>query len=271
MRQVTPNVYVETETPGCNYGFVVTSDGVVIIDSPQRPSDAVRWREEAAKKGPIRYVVNTEHHGDHVTGNFFFPGTVVSHQISRELFGLGPIEQLRDRIKDMDPEGLSLMEGYQAKPAAITYSERMSIYLGEHTFELIHAPGHTPGQTAVYVPQEEMLFTGDNVVNKVEPFFMQALPLKWVDSLERLAQLDVQAILPGHGEVCDKSAIAEISALIKSRIETVREAIREGMSKEEAVEKIDFGSPYTYGPGLEARTREMQRMCITKLYDELTR
>ena len=60
----------------------MTSDGVVVIDTPQLPTKAVAMRREAESHGPIRYLINTEHHVDHIFGNYYFKGagTVVNHQ-----------------------------------------------------------------------------------------------------------------------------------------------------------------------------------------------
>ena len=75
MRKVSAHIYVETSLRGCNPGFVVTKEGIVMIDSPQVPSDALRWRDELTGRGEIIYLINTEPHRDHIIGNFFFPGT----------------------------------------------------------------------------------------------------------------------------------------------------------------------------------------------------
>ena len=80
MRQLTSNVYVETEVRGCNHGFVTTSDGVVMIDSPHKPTDALKLKAEIAKHGQLRYIINTEPHGDHWTGNAFFDAPVIAHE-----------------------------------------------------------------------------------------------------------------------------------------------------------------------------------------------
>ena len=65
MQQVTDNVFTTTKVRGCNPSFVVTSDGVVVVDTPQLPTKAVAMRALAEDHGPIRYVINTEHHVDH--------------------------------------------------------------------------------------------------------------------------------------------------------------------------------------------------------------
>jgi glyoxylase-like metal-dependent hydrolase (beta-lactamase superfamily II) len=72
MQQLTSNVFVETQIRGCNHGFVTTSDGIVMIDTPHKPSDALKLKAEIARRGQLRYILNTEPHGDHWTGNAFF-------------------------------------------------------------------------------------------------------------------------------------------------------------------------------------------------------
>ena len=79
MKQLTTNVFVENEIRGCNHGFVTTSDGIVMIDSPHKPTDAMKLKAELAKRGPVRYIINTEPHGDHWTGNAFFDAPVIAH------------------------------------------------------------------------------------------------------------------------------------------------------------------------------------------------
>ena len=79
MQQVTSNVFVETEVRGCNFGYVTTSDGIVMIDSPHKPSVAQRVKAEIESKGQLRYIINTEPHGDHWTGNSFFDVPFLAH------------------------------------------------------------------------------------------------------------------------------------------------------------------------------------------------
>src|SRR5262245_53983201 len=74
MEQVTPNVFTTTSLRGCNPSFVVTSAGVVQIDTPQLPTKAVAMRAAAEQHGPIGYLINTEHHRYHIFGNHWSRG-----------------------------------------------------------------------------------------------------------------------------------------------------------------------------------------------------
>ena len=82
MKQLTANVFVETGLKGANHGLVMTSDGLVLIDTPHKPSDAVRLKGEIERRGRLRYIINTEPHGDHWTGNAFFDVPVVAQRRS---------------------------------------------------------------------------------------------------------------------------------------------------------------------------------------------
>jgi len=71
MKKISPNVFIETGFSGANVGIVQTTEGLVMIDTPWRPTDAIKWREEISNKGNIRYLINTDEHHDHNLCNCF--------------------------------------------------------------------------------------------------------------------------------------------------------------------------------------------------------
>jgi glyoxylase-like metal-dependent hydrolase (beta-lactamase superfamily II) len=268
MQQITKNVFAETRQPGCNPGYLVTKEGIVLIDSPQQPSYATRLNKELSEKGRLLYLINTEHHRDHVIGNYFFQVPVISHEKTREAILKLPMDSILEKFRRLEPGFMKSIETYFIKIPSLTFSDRLTLYPGDHTLELIHLPGHTAGQTAVYIPRERVVFTGDNIFFKVQTFIHQGFPEQWIDSLKKIDALDVDAIVPGHGDVCDKRYIPEQIAFIQEWVETVKEAIRKGLTKEEAQAQISFLDRYPMDVGHpEERGLEVQRMNVGRLYD----
>ena len=83
IQEIAPGVFVETEHLGSNNAIVSTRGGLVLIDAPHRPTDAMAWRRTAAAMGEVVYLINTDHHIDHTMSNHFLAGMVVSHEIAR--------------------------------------------------------------------------------------------------------------------------------------------------------------------------------------------
>ena len=266
MQQITNNVYVETGFRGCNCSFVVTGEGVVMIDTPMVGTEAIKWRDEIARHGQLRYLINSEPHMDHIAGNYYFGGTVVGHEGTRAAILDAKVDELKNMLKNLSPDNTTIMEGFHFRPSTITLSQRLTLYLGKHTFHLINMPGHSPYQVAIYVPEERVVFTSDNVTGGM-PFFRQAIPDQWQESLKRLQQLDVDTLVPGHGPVCDKSYIPKMSATIQTWLDTVTTAINKGMSLEETQNSaaVKFAAPATD----MLRTKEMLRMNVAALYEKL--
>lgn len=266
MEKIANNVYVQTATCGCNHSFVATREGVVMIDTPMFPDDASTWRREIAKFGPVRYLVNTEPHGDHVSGNGFFEGIGIAHEGTREAILSSSVEQYGEMLKRMDPQSGAVPRDFSYRAPTITFSQRLTFYLGDHTFKLIALPGHSPFQLCVYVPEERVIFTSDNVTNGVPPFMHQALPRQWVASLEEMENLEADYLVPGHGQVCTKGHLAVVRDIVRGAIEAVTSAIKQGMSLEEAQQRVAL-----YGDRFPKNERlaMVQRMGIARLYEVL--
>ncbi len=263
MEKITQNVYVEIGTRGCNASFVNTREGVVMIDTPMVPADAIRWRDEIAKFGPVRYLINSEPHPDHFSGNFFFGGTVVGHEGTRETI----LKASPNQFKGMLQQGGPVPADFAFRAPTLTLSERMTLYLGDHAFQLINFPGHTPYQVAVVVPEEGVVFTSDNVVNGVPPFMHQALPFEWIKSLKKMKKLGARIMVPGHGGVCPTQYLDEMIHVVESWIDAVQTAIDQGLTVEQAQREIKILE--RYGAAGE-RMGMVQNNNIAHLYEVLT-
>jgi cyclase len=250
MPKIANNVYVGTNFRGCNSSYVVTRDGVVVIDTPAVPAEAKKWRDEAQQHGQIRYVINGEPHTDHVSGNCWFGGQVIAHEGTRQMMLKARKEDLEGMLKWMAPDALPLDRDFRWRLPDITFSQELTLYLGDHTFHLINMPGHTPFEAAVYVPEARVVFTSDNVVGGM-PIMFQSVPFAWLDSLKQLQQLDIEKVVPGHGEVCDKAYLQGMHDNVKYCIDAVRAAIDKGWS---------LGRPRTGSPSPKGSSRWAPRM-----------
>lgn len=268
MEQITRNVYAETKFEGSNNSFVVTADGVVMIDTPQVPTNAVKWREIIAKYGPVKYIINNEPHGDHVTGNYFFPGAVIAHEGTGQSILKMSADELKERYKQ-SPAEYSLLKNFYYRPPEITLTGDMTVYLGGHTFKIMHLPGHTPFQLAVYVPEEKVILTADNVTYKVPVYLQNAEPFAWIESLQKLAKLDAAFIVPGHGEICTPAYIPEMIARVQEWIDAVEVFVKKGMTMEETEKNFTFRDRYPMQPGREAREPWLRKANIARLYEVL--
>ena len=282
MEQLTPNVWTETRLRGCNPSFVVTSAGVVVIDTPQLPSKAVAMRREAETHGPIRFVINTEHHVDHIFGNHWFKGagTVVHHQGVHDRFmvvfpELDPYAYALEAIPTDDPDGAALVPERDAYYAdlnkyGIVFTGDLTLHAGDHTFRLLHTPGHTPGQIAVHVPEERIVFTGDTVFSDCATWLMTSDVDQWVAALDRIRALDVDRVVPGHGPVTTLDYLATQRAMLLEWKAAVAVAIAKGWSREETVARVGFADRFPVDIGQEYMMEYIQTMNAGSLWDKLT-
>ncbi len=282
MDQITKNVFAETDVRGCNPGFVITSEGVVVIDTPQLPTYAVRMYEQAKSYGPIRYLINTEHHVDHIFGNYYFKDVehVLSHQATLDNFmtvypQINPYEYAKEAVPMDDPEGMAIFPDTDTYFAAmnkpdIIINGDMILKVGGHTFNILCTPGHTPGQLAVVVPEERLMFVGDTVFNGCQTWLYTSDIIAWLQSIEKLLEVDVDIIVPGHGPVCTKQELYVQRAFILEWVTSISVAIGKGWSKEECLKKLGFSERFPVDIGQEYMLDDVTINNIGALYDQLT-
>lgn len=282
MKEIRKGIFVETKTRGCNPAYVITSDGVVVIDTPQLPTHAVKMYNEARAHGPIKYLINTELHVDHIFGNYYFKEVehILSHQATYDGFmvpdpGFDPFDYAHEAIPMDDPEGESIFpkrDVYFADPHKpdITIQGDAVIQVGNKTFELIHTPGHTPGQLAVVIPQDKIAFVGDTLFNGCQTWLHASDVDLWLESLDRLLDLDVDLIVPGHGPVCSKQEIYVQRAFLMEWVTTMAVAVGKGWSKEKCFKEISFLDRFPVDIGQEYMGETVTKNNINSLYDKLT-
>jgi cyclase len=290
MEQVTGNIFTDTKLRGCNPSYVVTADGVVVVDTPQLPTKAVAMRKEAEEHGPIRYIINTEHHVDHIFGNYYFKGagTVVNHQGVYDRFmvvypELDPFAYAYESLPTAagkgtdldDPAGVALWpdrDEYYANPnkGTIVFTGDLTLTVGGHTFHCLHTPGHTPGQLAVHVPEERTVFTGDTIFSGCQTWLMTSSVDQWIASLDRIRALDVDHVVPGHGPITTKKYVDKQRAVLLEWKTAVADAVARGWSREETMARVTFATRWPVDIGQGYMMEYIQTLNAASLWDKLT-
>ena len=283
MQQVTPTVYTDTTIRGCNPSFVVTSDGVVVIDTPQLPTKAVEMRKIAESHGPIRYLINTEHHVDHIFGNYYFKGDfpVIAHKGVDDNFmvvgtDLDPFEYAKEAIPMDDPDGAAIFperDVYEAdmNRPEIVFTGDVELRVGDTVFEVHHTPGHTPGQVTVYVPSQKVVFTGDTIFSECQTWLYTSDVDGWLAALERIRGFDIDTIVPGHGPVTDKKYLDVQRSNLMDWVTYAAGAIAKGWSKEETVANVPFADRYPVDVGQQYMLPHIMENNAAALYDKLSK
>lgn len=276
LSEIAPGIFVETEHLGSNNSIISTRDGLVLIDLPHRPTDAMRWRRTARSMGEVAFIINTDHHIDHTMGNYFVPGTIVSHEITRTmLVDKAPSkEYVDDLIAVIDPEGVPLIRDYKARPPTVTFQDRMALDVGGLRFDLVHKPGHTPNSIYIELKALGIIFSGDLFCELGLPAFVEAKLFDWLDAARFLETVDAEWIVPGHGLVSRPTDVKMFREKMESLVEEVADGLKRGDPRDKLAAEIRFedrihvstgGSPSYPDHLIEL----FQRKSIEAIYDQL--
>jgi glyoxylase-like metal-dependent hydrolase (beta-lactamase superfamily II) len=176
-----------------------------------------------------------------------------------------------EAMKRSDPDSVWLLAhpSYPPNPPTRTFTDELTLRVGSHKFHCIHLPGHTSPQTAVHVPEEGVLFTGDNVFCRSKTFIQEADPWDWLAALHWIERLDVEVIVPGHGEPCDRGYVAEQARILERWLDAVQRMVDRGLTVDEAVrEPLDVPAidPYPLGQRLFATFPHLDELNVRNLH-----
>ena len=309
LQKVADGVYAAIARPqyrvNSNAAVIINDDGVLVVDTHNRPSASRALIEEIKKitDKPVRYVVNTHFHADHTRGNQSYPSafprdvTIISSETTRELL----ISQGIPSIKQSLDQAPAEIEALKKRLAAETNTEMrrslqsdlaqaedylqelrsMEIVLPDLTFDkslILHKKnrdiyilflgrGHTAGDAVVYLPRERVVATGD-LLHGWWPYMADSYPTEWLETLSKLAALDFDRVIGGHGSVKPKSHLAFFRGCIADLITETRKAVQTGETLEEARKSV----PAALAPKCEAGMGEFSRYVgsgVQKVFKDL--
>ena len=197
----TSDLYVQVTA-----SVIVTSDGVVLIDTLVFPEETLMMRRfiENRLGSSVRYVINTHFHADHTTGTSFFPGaTVISHALCRHYLDTRGRESLA-RLKASSPD---MREVELVLPSVVFEDGVMELNVGNKTFQLWHTPGHSLDSIVCLVKEERVLFAADTLMPI--PYFVDGSYDAFLTSLEGLRNGNYDNVIQGHGEIILRGEVEE--------------------------------------------------------------
>ena len=229
-----------------NAGFVVTNEGVVVIDalgSPQLARDLLAEVRRVTGKA-VTHVVVTHYHADHIYGLQEFQragARIIAHR--------GALDYLNSELAEsrLSASRSELAPWIDAQtrlvPADEWVDSRRELVIGGVPLVLLPVgPAHTPEDLVVYLPAEKVLFAGDIVFRGRLPFVGQARSGEWIDALSTLLALDASVIVPGHGPASrDARADMELTRDYLGYLrQTMGKAARDMEPFDEAYARVDW-------------------------------
>lgn len=221
-------VYVIPGVIPVNAGIVVGDEAVAVIDTGTTEADARALLEATASVTdlPVRYVINTHHHGDHSFGNWWFlPAVVVGHERCRlRLLGDEGASH-REMLARHLPMAAEQIRAVPLAPPGLTFEGHCDLHLGELSLRLAHLGlAHTDNDIAIGVEGADVAFAGDLIEQSGPPIVSEGYPAEWGATLRRLEAAMVDRYVPGHGRVVDTMFVAWQARAFEALTTTCAEA-----------------------------------------------
>jgi cyclase len=233
---------------GSNAGFIIGSNGVLVVDTFVGLDPAKELLAEIRKVTnlPIRYVVNTHYHLDHTGGNAVFAeagATILAHRNVRSwlrtenLKFFGPTPKPEDKAR---VEALVLPD--------MVYSDAVDLYLGTRLIQVRYMLGHTGGDSVVLVPDANVVFGGDLVWQHHLPNLIDASTQPWIQTLDKLlAEHPSATFVSGHGDLATAADVRDFRDYLYALRVDVAKAQADGKSGQELVDSVTAVLKEKYG------------------------
>ncbi|MEZ4706623.1 MAG: MBL fold metallo-hydrolase [Caldilineaceae bacterium] len=237
--ELAPGIFINTNYRGCTPGFIHTEEGIILVDTPLIPKQAIDWRDQIEQQyagEPLLYIINTDHHRGHALGNqYFMPCKVIAHERAHKEMS-GYTENFKERVRNSfkrEPDIQAQLNNIVIIPPDITFTQNARLLYGAREVDLIFVGGHTPATSLVWLANESVCFVGDILWVDQHPYMAQANSLEWLDALELIRNLDAEYLVPGHGPVCTNEATYKVGEYILFMRGRVRDYYHAGKTKNE--------------------------------------
>ena len=248
VQTVAPNIYTvigaksnptfENKGLNNNLSFIVTSDGVVVVNAADNNWLARSLHAEIKQitDQPVKYVINENGQGHAMLGNGYWKdqgATIIAQEKALALM---------NSHAQADFDGMKRMMGKYAMDTRIempdeTFADSRTLKLGDTEIELIwFGKAHSPGGASVWIPSQKVLIAGDIAYHqRMIALFSYSNTKEWLISWENMEKLNAEIVVPGHGDITDMKTIREFTVGYLSYMrEKVGELIDDGADMTEA-------------------------------------
>ena len=207
---------------GGNVGVRVTNEGVILIDDKYpRNFGEIQALVSQVSPLPVRYVINTHHHGDHSGGNvgYIDIAEIIAHQNARD----------------------NMIRGDQDAPPRMVFTDQTAIYLGGAEVRAFYmGTGHTNGDAVIYFPDLNTVHGGD-LLHGIAPFIDYGnggSSRGWVATLNNILALEFDTAIPGHGAMMSRDDVVNFRNQMEAVRSHMADLIRSGLRKNDAPARI---------------------------------
>jgi glyoxylase-like metal-dependent hydrolase (beta-lactamase superfamily II) len=244
--KITPHVYVipDEHVPQVpNVGIIVGSKATLIVDPGMGVASGEAIAREVAKvsKNADVYIVNTHFHPEHTTGDAAFPKAKIlraaAQQQDVEEMGMKWVGTFSERSANM----AKVLEGATFRKPDEVFEKDKTLDLGGVRVRMLRlGPGHTRGDTVMYVEGDGVMFSGDLAMRNIFPAFStpQSSARTWLTSLDEMDRFKAARVVPAHGDLTDASVVDAYRGFLKTLQVRVGELKRDGKTAKETAELL---------------------------------
>ena len=216
---------------GGNVAVRVTNDGVILVDNKFPHSfEMISTEVRKVTSLPIKYVLDTHHHGDHSgsNANFMAAGEVIAHKNARG----------------------NIVRNNQPGAPRIVFRDETAVFLGGVEAQAHHfGRGHTNGDAVIFFPDLRTVHTGDLFIwgqrsdgSTLSPFMDYnngGSGLEWTATLDGVLELDFDTAIPGHGPVLTKDEVRTFRNRMQTLQDRMRSAVADGASRDDIPNRVN--------------------------------
>jgi cyclase len=242
VKNIRDGIYVyAAKAADANVSIILTREGAVMIDTGQTPADshvAMGIVKKLTSK-PVRFIIHTEPHADHTTGDFVFspPAVVIAHAGAVESMkkGASAILERNEKFAAESPAARDAVKGYRQVLPHVEYRQHMTLNAGERNFELIYLKGvHSEADTAIWLPRERVLWAAAAVGVKRFPNIRASLAISDIlAAIKTMRALNPEIVIAGHGAPGTMQIFDEMERYYALLLERVGSMARAGKTLEQ--------------------------------------